>query len=321
MKAAIRDKYGPPSVIQLVDLEKPTPSKGELLIKVKACTVNRTDCAVLDGTPYIFRFFAGFPRPRKKVLGTDFAGIVEAIGEGVHKFKVGDRVFGFIDTGLSSYAEYMLIHEKEPIALIPEQTTYEDAAGSIEGFHYALNFINKINFSPNEKVLINGASGAIGSAMLQILSLKKLEIDIVCDTRSIPYLQKYQPNTIYDYQKQDFTTLHKSYHYIVDAVGKSTFFKCKHLLKPKGIYVSSELGPWSQNILYALFTPLFRGKKVIFPLPTKTQQSLNYASELLSKKQFKPLIDKNISLKDLRETFEYVNAGKKMGNVILRMEH
>ena len=166
MKAAVRRIYGPPEVLHIEDLEKPTPGENELLIRVIAATANRTDCAILTGKPAIMRLFTGFFKPRLIITGSDFAGIIESVGKNVMDFKPGEKVWGFDDEGLSSHAEYMLISHKKAIARIPYNCSYQEAAASAEAAHYAYNFINKVSFQKGQTAFINGATGAIGSALL-----------------------------------------------------------------------------------------------------------------------------------------------------------
>ncbi|PHQ59840.1 MAG: NAD(P)-dependent alcohol dehydrogenase, partial [Maribacter sp.] len=176
MKAAIYEKYGPPEVLQIKEIDKPVPKDHEILIKVHAATVNRTDCAMLRAKPFIMRFLTGILKPKNPILGTDFSGQIEAIGKNISTLKVGDKVFGFDDTGLSSHAQYLVISENKALSKIPDTINYEQAAASIEGAHYAYNFINKVQLKKGQKVLVNGASGAIGSAGVQLL--KYLEIEV-----------------------------------------------------------------------------------------------------------------------------------------------
>jgi NADPH:quinone reductase-like Zn-dependent oxidoreductase len=317
MKAAIRRKYGSPNEIKIESLEKPIPKDKDVLIKVHASTVNRTDCANLTAKPFVMRFVLGLFKPRKIILGTEFSGEVCSIGKNVTSFSVGDRVFGFDDIGSQSQAEYTTITE-EKLFPIPENITYKEAAASLEGAHYAYSFVHKVNIKAGQKVLINGATGGIGSALLQFVRQYDVKITVTCNTKNIERIQSLGADKIYDYTKEDFTTDTDKYDFVFDAVGKSTFGKGKPLLKEKGIYISSELGPYAQNLFYPLFT-LFSGKKVIFPVPYSQQKTIPYISNLLEKGIFKPVIDREYSLADLSKAYEYVIAGKKTGNVVINM--
>jgi NADPH:quinone reductase-like Zn-dependent oxidoreductase len=169
MRSIVRTRYGPPAILSIQEVDRPVPRRGEILVRVHATTVNRTDCGALWGKPFIFRFFVGFPKPRHLATGTDFAGTVVSTGNSVSRFKVGDRVFGFDDNCLGSHAEYLVIPENRPMATIPEGVSFEQAAASLEGAHYAYNFVTKIQLRKDDRVLVNGATGAIGSAAVQIL--------------------------------------------------------------------------------------------------------------------------------------------------------
>jgi NADPH:quinone reductase-like Zn-dependent oxidoreductase len=185
MKAIVYTKYGPPDVLQLTVVEKPIPKDNEVLIKIHATTVNRTDCATIRAKPFFARLFTGIFKPKETIPGTEFAGIVEEIGKNVASFNVGDRVFGFDDTGSRSHAEYKTISEDKVLTIIPENITYEQAAASTEGAHYAYNFVNKVNPKKGHKVLVNGATGAIGSAAVQLLKYFDVDVTAVCGAKNI----------------------------------------------------------------------------------------------------------------------------------------
>ena len=318
MKAAIRRRYVLPNQIKIEQVEKPVPKDDEVQVKIKATTVNRTDCANLTAKPFIMRFVLGFFKPRKIILGTDFAGVVETVGKNVKSFCISDKVFGFRDTGSESQAEYMTMVE-EDLFLIPENINYKQAATSLEGAHYAYTFIRKANIQPGQKILINGATGGIGSALIQFVKQYDVKITATCNTKNINLVKSLGADKIYDYTKEDFTKDKEKYDFIFDAVGKSTFGKCKPLLKKKGVYISSELGPYSQNIFYALTSLISRNKKVIFPIPYDKQKSIPYIINLLKKGVFKPVIDREYLLEDISKAYEYVISGEKTGNVIINV--
>lgn len=317
MKASIRRRYGSPNQIKIENIEKPIPKDNEVLIKVYATTVNRTDCANLTAKPFIMRFVLGFYRPRKIILGTDFAGEVISIGKNVESFSIGDKVFGFNDTGSESQAEYTTT-TVENLFPIPEKIDYKQAAASLEGANYAYTFIHKVNIQSGQKILINGATGGIGSALLQFARQYDVKITATCSTKNIKLTQSLGADKIYDYTKEDFTNDNDKYDFIFDAVGKSTFGKCKSLLKEKGIYISSELGPYSQNIFYSLLTSM-SSKKVIFPIPYSKQKTIPYISNLLETEKFKPVIDREYLLEDISKAYEYVIKGQKTGNVLINL--
>lgn len=315
MKAATRRNYGSTDQIKIEEIEKPIPKDQEVLIKVIATTVNRTDCANLTAQPFIMRFVLGLFRPKQIILGTDFSGEIIAKGKNVTAFNINDKVFGFNDIGAGSQAEYITIAAKN-VYSIPSNITDQQAAASLEGAHYAYTFIQKTNIQAGQKIFINGATGAIGSALLQFVKQYDVQVDVTCNTKNIELIRSLGADKIYDYNKEDFTTSQEKYDFIFDAVGKSTYGKCKSLLTEKGIYISSELGPYAQNIFYSFSAPLFK-KKVIFPIPYSTTETIPYISNVLKKGIFKPVIDQNFPLEDIAKAYEYVMTGQKTGNVVI----
>ncbi|TPE42437.1 NAD(P)-dependent alcohol dehydrogenase [Pontibacter mangrovi] len=319
MKAAIRRTYGSPQQIQIENIATPSLGNDEVLVRVHATTVNRTDCANLTAQPFIMRFVLGFFRPRKVILGTDFAGEVVATGKDVNLFNVKDRVFGFTDTGLASQAEYMALKPKGNVLAIPEGIDYKCAAASLEGAHYAYSFLHKVTMQPQQNVLVNGATGGIGSALLQFLKQFKVHITATCRTKDIALIKSLGADKVYDYTKEDFTKGNETYDFIFDTVGKSTFGKCKPLLKRGGVYISSELGPYAQNVFLAMFTSARSSKRVVFPIPYGVQKTLPYIHDLLEKGTFHPLIDREYALDNISDAYEYVISGEKTGNVIINV--
>ena len=317
MKASIRRKYGSPNQTKIESIDKPIPKDNEVLIKVYATTVNRTDCANLAAKPFIMRFVLGLFKPRNIILGTDFAGEVESIGKNVKSFSCGEKVFGFNDTGSEPQAEYVTT-TVENLFPIPEKIDYKQAAASLEGAHYAYSFIQKTNIKSGQDILINGATGGIGSALLQFVRQYDVNITATCNTKNIKLIESLGADNIYDYTKKDFTKENDKYDFIFDTVGKSTFGKCLTLLKEKGIYISTELGPYSQNIFYPLLTSVL-SRKVIFPIPYSTEKTIPYICDLLENGKFNPVIDREYALEDISKAYEYVIKGQKIGNVLIKM--
>ncbi len=317
IKAVLRTKYGSPEVLTVGTAPKPEPNKDELLVRVHATTVNRTDCGILRGKPFPIRLFTGLLKPRSPVPGTDFAGAVEAVGPQVTDFKIGDRVWGFNDEGLASQAEYLTIKQHKGVVKIPEGIAYEEVVACAEGAHNAYNFINKVTIEPKAKVLVNGATGAIGSAAVQLLKYYGAHVTAVGNTPNIELVKSLGADEVIDYQRVNFTETDKRYDFILDAVGKSTFAECKHLLVPQGVYISSELGPNAQNVYLPLITKLTGGKRVVFPIPSNSRRTLNLMNELLTEGTFKAVIDRRYPMDAIQEAYRYVERGEKTGNVIV----
>ena len=320
MKAAIYTTYGPPEVVQLTDLEKPVPKVNEVLIEVYAATVNRTDCGFRSAEYFIVRFFSGLIRPKNKTLGNEFAGKIEAIGKDVKFFKPGDKVFGYNDIRFGAHAEYMIMAENGALTSMPENLSYEEAAPITEGAHYALCDIRAAKIRRGQKILINGATGAIGSAAVQIVKYLGAEVTAVCDTKNIDLVKSLGAKIVIDYTKADFTKINESFDVVFDAVGKSSFGKCKSLLRKGGIYMSTELGYMSQNPFLALITPLLGGKKVLFPIPTINKEDVIFLKELVETGNYKPVIDRCYTLEQIVEAYRYVETGTKTGNVVINIK-
>lgn len=320
MKAAIRNSYVDFDDIRIEDVDMPVPKDDELLIKVMATTVNRTDCAIVTGKPFVMRFFIGLFTPKSPIIGTDFAGEVVAVGKNVSSFVVKDRVMGFNDEGANSQAQYVTRKESSALDHIPSSLSYEEAAACQEATHYAYCWIKNHSFNSNQHILLNGASGAIGSALLQYLKYYGVEVTAVTNTKNVDRIKALGADRVIDYLKEDFTTLGGQYDYVADAVGKSRFSKCKPLLKPGGFYLSSELGPRAENIFLALRSKLFGSKKVLFPLPSDIKSSISFVKQLVEKGKYQPVIDKYYDLDDISKAYAYVASGQKTGHVVLRTQ-
>lgn len=319
MKAAVHTKYGPPEVVKVLEVEKPIPDDNEVLIKVFASTVNRTDCGFRSAEYFISRFWSGLLKPKYNTLGCEFAGLIEEVGKNVSLFKKGDKVFGYNDSRFGGHAEYLTINENDALSIIPQNINYETAAAITEGAHYALCDIRAAKVKPEQNVLVYGATGAIGSAAVQLLKYFETNVTAVCNTKSVDIVKSLGADTVIDFQTQDFTNTEQRFDFIFDAVGKSSFKKCKPILKEKGIYISTELGKNAENIFYALVTPLLGGKKVLFPLPTITKEDINFLKELVEAGKFRPVIDRKYSLEQIVEAYKYVETGQKTGNVVINV--
>lgn len=317
MKAAVREKYVEYKDIQVKDIPKPNIAPDQILVRVRATTVNRTGCALVNGKPLIMRFFIGFFTPKLKVLGTDFAGEVVEVGDQAKDYKVGDRVMGFEDEGMSTHAEYVAVSIDEPILHMPDNLNFVEAAACQEATHYAYCWLKDKKITSQHHVLVNGATGAIGTATTQFLKYYGATVTAVGNTKNIELLKNLGADKIFNYETEDFLEDTERYDLIIDAVGKSTFGKCKHLLKEKGVYISSELGPWIQNPLLAIYTRRSKGKKVEFPIPAKIASSIKFVKKLVLEGKYKPVIDRTYTLEEVREAYEYVASGEKTGNVVM----
>jgi NADPH:quinone reductase-like Zn-dependent oxidoreductase len=262
------------------------------------------------------RFLAGLVRPSKATLGTDFAGQVEAIGAGVSGFAVGDAVWGIDDLGLGSHAEYLVVSQDASIAKLPVGVTF-DACGCLEGGWYAYSMLERSALAAGARVLVNGATGAIGSAALQLCVHFGATVTAVGNTKNLRLLESLGAERVIDHEREDFTRDQQSYDFVFDAVGKSTFGACKRLLGRGGVYVSVELGPGAQNLPLALFTPLFGGRRVVFPFPIDRKRFLELVDPLVARGTLRPVIDRRYPLEAIRDAYAYADSGQKTGCVML----
>ncbi len=321
MRAVVHTEYGSPDVLQLMEIAKPIPKANEVLIKMHATTVNRTDCGFRTAIPFIVRLFSGLFRPKNTILGSEFAGVIDAVGSNVSLFKKGDPVFGLSADTFGTHADYMCLPETGSIALKPANTSYEEAAAICEGAYLALNVLRGFGGQRGQKILINGATGSIGSAGVQLARYFGLAITAVGNTKNLELIKSLGADEVIDYTQDDFTKTDKTFDFVFDAVGKSSFFRCKKLLKPNGIYISTELGYLSQNVWLAVLAPLMGGKKVLFPIPKDTKEDIAFFKELIETRQYRAVIDRIYPLEQLVEATRYVETGEKTGNVVIIVNH
>jgi len=319
VKAAVRDKYGPPEILTIKELKMPVPGDNDLLIKVHATTVNRSDYHVLTGKPLFMRLLTGLRKPRLASTGCDFAGIVEQKGASVTSFSIGEKVMGFGGVlGIGSHAQYVTIPEKAGVVHMPAEMTFQEAAACLEGSFYATTAILHIKPTRGQNALVYGATGAIGSAYVQYLSYYNVSITAVCNTKDFELVKMLGATRFLDYKKQDFTKDEERYDFVFDAVGKRSFYQCKVLLKEKGIYTTS--GGSLVNLLPTLITPFLGGKRVLFVPPKDVKGGLNFIKDLIEKGKFRPVIDKIYPLEKIVDAYNYVATGEKIGNVVLTID-
>jgi NADPH:quinone reductase-like Zn-dependent oxidoreductase len=317
MRAAVHTSYGPPEVVRVEEVERPTPSDRQVLIRVHATTVNRTDCGARAARPFFYRLFLGLRRPRLTVLGSEFAGVVEAVGDGVTAFQAGDRVFGFSGTTFGAHAEYLVMPEHDRLATMPARLSFEEAAPGTEGAIYALSMIRRTKLRAGHDVLVNGATGAIGSAAVQFLKQLGARVTATCETANLELVKGLGADRVIDYTAEDFTRDDHAYDAVLDAVGKSSFWRCRRLLRPRGTYVSSDLGRLSQNPFLALVTPLLGRRRVVFPIPVPDPGIVRQVKDLIDSGAFTPLVDRRYPLDQIVEAYRYVETGRKLGGVVV----
>ena len=324
MKAIYVTKYGPPEVLQLVEVEKPTPKENEVLIKVHAATVNATDPIFRQGKPFVARFFGGLTKPKDPIIGNEFAGEIEAVGGDVKRFKEGDQVFGQTGLGAGTYAEYICLPEEEAIATKPAKMTYEEAATLPDGALGGLVFLRKGNVESAQRVLINGASGGIGTYAVQLCKHFGAEVTGVCSTANLEMVKSLGADHVIDYTQEDFTKTGQTYDIIFDAVNKSSFPRCKGSLTQNGVYIFTGVAPG--NLFRALWTSKIGRKKALMTAPglrpaNEKAEDLVFLTELVEAGKLKSVIDRCYPLEQIVEAHRYVEQGHKKGNVVITFEH
>ncbi|WP_347756228.1 NAD(P)-dependent alcohol dehydrogenase [Agrococcus sp. ProA11] len=318
MRAAVSARYGAPDVVVVRDIPAPVPADDEILIRVSATTVNRTDCAYRAARPFFMRAFTGLRRPRRTVLGTEFVGEVVQAGGAVDRFAVGDRVFGYCEGRFGAHAELLVVRQGSAVATVPEGIDQVTAAAATEGSHYAASAIRRAGVRAGDRVLVNGATGGIGSAAVQLLAAMGARVTAVCHAEHADLVRGLGAERVLALEDGDFTRGPDRFALVLDAVGKSTFSRCRRILEPDGVYVSSELGPGWQNIPLSLVgLVLRRGQRVVFPLPDEGLPMLERIREHLAAGTFRPVIDRSYPLDDIADAYRYVESGQKVGNVVI----
>jgi NADPH:quinone reductase-like Zn-dependent oxidoreductase len=322
MKAVVCTKYGPPEVLQLKEVEKPVPGDDEVLVKIHATSVHIGDWRLRSFTVpplfrIAFRLSVGFRGPRKKILGSELAGEIVTAGKAVKRFKEGDHVFGDAGSVMGTYAEYVCLPEKAILAQKPSNMSYEEAAAGPVSILSALYYLRRGGIQCGQKVLIYGASGALGTAAVQLAKHFGAEVTGVCSTANLELVRSIGADKVIDYTKEDFTRNREAYDMILDAVGEKSFSQCKNSLKRGGNYLLSV--PTLVFLLQMLWTSMIGNKKAILGAPKSRIEDLIFLKELIEAGKLKPVIDRVYPLERIVEAHRYVEKGHKKGNVVITM--
>jgi NADPH:quinone reductase-like Zn-dependent oxidoreductase len=325
MKAIVLTKYGPPEVLQLKEVEKPTPKDNEVLIKIRAATATGGDCEVRRFKIHILfwlplRILIGIRKPRKNfILGQELAGEIEAVGKAVTRLNKGESIFGTPGISFGAYAQYICLPETRMLAIKPANMSYEEAAVVPMGGYNALHFLRKANIQRGQKVLIYGASGSIGTMAVQLAKYLGADVTGVCSTTNLAMVKSLGADKVIDYTKEDFTQSDEIYDVIFDVPGKSPFSASLRSLKKNGMYVLAN--PSLLNMIRGLWTSMTSSKKVIFELASEKIEDLSYLKELIEAGKLKTVIDRCYPLEQTAEAHRYVEKGHKKGNVVITVDH
>ncbi|SDZ65268.1 NADPH:quinone reductase [Evansella caseinilytica] len=318
MKAIVCTKYGPPEVLQLQEVEKPTPKDKQLLVRVYATAVNSADWRLRAAIPSVVRLFFGLTKPRQPILGGAFAGIVEQIGKAVDQFKPGDKVFGMTGMSVGTYAEYVCVFQDGCVAVMPQNIDYAASASVPFGATTALHFLKKVKLVRGEKLLVYGASGAVGSAAVQFARHIDSEVTAVCNSANLPWVQELGAERVIDYHREDFTKNDAKYDVVFETVNKLPYAHCKKLLKRGGRLILGSAG--FADMLKGVWGSASSSSQILTGVAQETQEDVRFVRELIEQGAYVPIIDKTYLLPEMAEAHRYVQQGHKKGNVVVYID-
>jgi NADPH:quinone reductase-like Zn-dependent oxidoreductase len=317
MRAVVHDRYGPPEVQRLAEVERPVPEEDEILVRIHATTVNRTDCGLRAARPFFIRYFTGLRRPKRKIIGMELAGKVEAVGAAVKEFEVGDDVFAVKSTG--AHADFVCVRESAPVAHKPAGMTFEEAAAVLDGACSALSCLRQADLRQGQRIVVYGASGSIGTAAVQLARHIGAHVTAVCNTKNVELVRSLGADEVVDYLEEDFTQNGQTYDLVFDAVGKHSFRRCRGSLGPGGMYMTTDGGfMWHAPVL-ALATKWIGDKKVKLGIARYKKEDVLFLKELIEAGQYRAVIDRRYTLEDVVEATRYVETQQKTGNVVLTL--
>jgi NADPH:quinone reductase-like Zn-dependent oxidoreductase len=318
MRAVVHDRYGPPDVLRLEEVERPVPREDEVLVRVHATTVNRTDCGLRGAKPFFIRYFTGIRRPRRRILGMELAGEVVAVGAAVTEFQAGDHVFGV--KGFGANAELVCVKESAALAHKPAGMSFEEAAAVCDGACSALSCLRNADLREGRSILVYGASGSIGTAAVQVARHFGAHVTAVCDTKHVELVRSLGADAVVDYRQEDFTENGKTYDVIFDAVGKRSPLRCRGSLKRRGIFIGTDLGFLGHVPVLALLTKWLGDKKVRLGIARYEKRDVLLLKALVEAGEYRAVIDRRYPLEDVVEATRYVETGQKTGNVVLTVD-
>jgi NADPH:quinone reductase-like Zn-dependent oxidoreductase len=312
MRAVVADRYGPPEILRMEDVPRPVPGAGDVLVRIRATTVTRSDSAYRAGHPPVARLVTGLRRPRQRILGSEFAGDVEAVGTAVRDFQAGDPVFGVNSWSLGAHAELICVRQSAPVAPLPTGIPYGDAAAVCDGAILALNCLRPARLRGGERVLVYGASGSIGTAGVQLAKHLGAHVTAVCAGNGLDLVRSLGADEVIDYTHEDFTRRGMTYDVIFDAVGKHSFARCRAVLNPGGAYLATD------GFINLALRFLARRKRVVFAIPPRyTKQDVLMLKGLLETGEYRAVVDRTYPFEEIAEATRYVETEQKLGNVVI----
>jgi len=314
MRAVVADTYGPPDVLRIEDVPLPVPGEGEVRVRVVASSVTRSDCGFRSASPFFSRAFTGFRRPKRRIVGTEFAGVVDAVGPGVKEFAPGDEVFGFRG---GANAEFVCVPEHSAIAHKPASISFEEAGAATDGASISRACLKKVDLREGKRILVYGATGAIGTAAVQLAKATGAHVTAVGNTKNLELVRSLGADEVIDYLQEDFTKNGQTYDVIFDAVGKHSFRRCRGSLNEGGTFLETDLGFMWHVPFLILGTRWIGDKRVILPIPVYSKEDVLHVKELIEAGKYRTVIDRTVPLEDVVEATRYVETGEKTGNVVL----
>lgn len=316
MKAVVAPHYGPPEVLRIEEVARPVPKADEVRVKVRASTVTRSDCGFRGASPFFSRIFTGLRRPKQPIVGMELAGVVQEVGSSVTEFAVGDEVFG-LRSGAN--AEYVCVREAGALAHKPASLTFEEAAALADGASIARACLAKIALGEGTRIMVYGATGAIGTAGVQLAKATGAHVTAVANTKNVELVRSLGADTVLDWEREDFTRSGEAYDAIFDAVGKLSFRRCKGSLVPGGSFITTDLGFMWHVPALILWTRFVGDRRVYLPIPKYSKEDLLHVKQLVESGKYRPVIDRTYGFEQIVEATTYVETGQKTGNVVLSL--
>jgi NADPH:quinone reductase-like Zn-dependent oxidoreductase len=317
MRAVVHDRYGPPEVLRIETVDRPVPAENEVLVKVHATTVTRSDCGFRAADPFFSRVFTGLRRPKQRIVGMELAGVVEEVGSAVTEFQVGDEVFG-LRSGAN--AEYICVREQGALAHKPASLSFDEAAALSDGASIARACLARAELGPGKHILVYGATGAIGTAAVQLAKATGAHVTAVGNTKNVELVRSLGADVVLDHTKEDFTKNGETYDVVFDAVGKHSFRRARSSLNPGGVFIETDLGFMWHVPFLALATRVIGSKRLTLPIPKYTKEDVAHVQALVEEGKYRPVVDRVYPLEQVVEATKYVETGQKTGNVVLTLD-